>query len=473
MLNTTENPTRRRLYAKRFAVVATAVVSLLGAACQPPEDQKTGGGIVGGAGFERQADPFTIGVITEDPTDKFSVTEPAPNAITVKGAAANRYGNTRLAIIHQDAETSIDQLSCVTWHGPDVSAVQPGVMLRTQTAAGRTRAIMVTNNIFFGVRQTMNVHVVDTNNSPAYTKVGHYVSSLIGEPAKHQPLPWRFCAKVTGTHLQVKAWNLTVPEPGWSNTDPKKVLNMELPADTVFAGKPGVYAGHIGANQTAKFTDRATATVTGGDGDIFWQASRAWADSTLAMVATGGNPNPGGPSGASAATIDAVAEAATAGGAASGGRVAASSDAGRRTEASRIHAIVMGRPGMTSAMRGRTALDYASDMMASPSFSAGKSDAEFVRAVWQQSLGRTPTAARVTSDVTKVRANGRRAYARTIYGSAEHSERAARAATLEVWGRSATSAEVAVIAARYRGMGRDGSLLRAELAARTAPVFGS
>lgn len=456
-------PSGWRRHVRRFAGVATAAVSLLGVACQPPE----------GSGYERQVGPFTIGVITEDPTDKFSIVEPAPNAVTVNGASTNRYWTTRLAIIHRTAETSIDQSSCVTWNGPDISSIQPGVVLRTQTAPGRTRAIMVTDNIMFGVRQTVNVHTVDTNNSPAYTQVGRLMSSLIGEPTGNQSLPWRFCAKATGRHLQVKAWPTSTPEPDWSDTDPSKVLNMELPADTVFAGKPGVYTGHIGANQTAELTDRATATVTGGPGHAYWTSARAWSDATLAMVATGGNPNPGGPSGAPASVVDALAQQVSHGNAAIAASGAAAGDNGRKTEASRVHAIVMGKPGMTSAMRGRTAIDYASDMMASPSFSGGKTDAQFVRAVYEQVLGRTPSAATIANGEARVRASGRRAYARTIYGSAEHSTWAARAAAQEVWGRAPTSAEVTDIAARYRALGRDGGFIRAELAAASAPAFGS
>src|SRR5690606_27646599 len=45
-------PSGWRRHVRRFAGVATAAVSLLGVACQPPE----------GSGYERQVGPFTIGV---------------------------------------------------------------------------------------------------------------------------------------------------------------------------------------------------------------------------------------------------------------------------------------------------------------------------------------------------------------------------------------------------------------------------
>ena len=66
--------------------------------------------------------------------------------------------------------------------------------------AHRTRGIIVTNNIWSGVRTVFNVHVFDTGAYQPLVRAGFVLlRQAIGPDAAHpRPLPWRMCAWVVG-----------------------------------------------------------------------------------------------------------------------------------------------------------------------------------------------------------------------------------------------------------------------------------
>lgn len=228
----------RRSSGSRWAtcVLALAVIGAA-AGCQPPPFRSTQG-------------TWTVGTITRNGFDRYDFVDQGPG-LRVTAPASNRGGNLRVAAVWQHTPTSLNHGSCVTWHGPVNSIVQPGIVLRARLDENRTRAIMVTDNIWMGVRPTVNVHVADTDNSPTYSQVAAIdMTPGLGSFQNLKPLPWRFCAQATGTTLAVKAWSIPAhpAEPAW--TDPAHAVSVELPESAVYPGEPGVYIGHVKAGQT-------------------------------------------------------------------------------------------------------------------------------------------------------------------------------------------------------------------------------
>src|SRR5699024_10320215 len=166
-------------------------------------------------------------------------------------------GNFWLAITDESAPASIDQESCVTWHGPMVSNSQPGVVLRTHAQGDRVRAVMITNNIMYGVRNALHVHLVDTSNpsEPLSMLAGGTVNT-VGRSLQTHPLPWRICGRVIGDQVSLKAWSTQLAEPSWDGTD--DVIRLTLPDAFVYAGQPGIYAGHLPNGSVSQYRDHAT-----------------------------------------------------------------------------------------------------------------------------------------------------------------------------------------------------------------------
>lgn len=228
---------RRRLWSRLGTCVLAVVVVAAAAGCKPPP-------------FRSTQQTWTVGTVTRDGLDRYTYVDTGAG-LQVSAPASNRGSNLRMAAVKLGTVTSVDQTSCVTWHGPANSTTQPGVVVRARLEATRTRAILVSNNIWAGARAGINVHLVDSNGSPAYTKVGSLdMTSALGHPQRLNPLPWRLCARVAGRTLTVKTWSTALQpiEPTW--TDPTYAASIELPASAVVAGKPGVYIGHVQPGQT-------------------------------------------------------------------------------------------------------------------------------------------------------------------------------------------------------------------------------
>src|SRR5699024_7876621 len=121
-----------------------------------------------------------------------------------------------------------------------------------------TQLIMVTNNIVYGWRPGVNVHLIDSKRWPeTFASAGSFTSDHIG--AEGQPLPWRFCARATGDQVSAKAWSVHSPEPAWG--DPSAAFTVTVPPEFVNAGQPGVYAGHLRAGQSSSYEQHSGAVL--------------------------------------------------------------------------------------------------------------------------------------------------------------------------------------------------------------------
>lgn len=208
--------------------------------------------------------------ITPDGDDRY-VFEHRTDGFSVRAPESNTGGNLRVAVIDAAAPVLVDQQSCIDWHGPGGSMIQEGVVLRAKVEQGRTRAVMVTNSIFFAARQGFNVHMVDTNGlnvqgtgpgPEVHPKIaGFDLSAGVGDLLLAKALPWRVCARVIGRELTVKVW--AVPsfsqEPSWS--DPVFAKSVTLPEQSVYAGQPGAYVGHIKPGEHTDFRHLVAGSV--------------------------------------------------------------------------------------------------------------------------------------------------------------------------------------------------------------------
>ena len=238
-------------------VVLTGVAGAVACTPEPPMQTRSGG--------------HTLGVLTTDASPLYRVATAGRTLnVTAPGAATRvrvqEPGNLRMAIVKDTAPTSVDQQSCVTWGAMKGSWDQPGVTLRVRTDATRTRAIMVTNNVMYGARWAFNAHLADSAAEPPLRQLAGFtfpgtMTDAAGRPA---PFPWRLCARVQGTTLQVKVWSVanTPVEPAWGT--PAHTASTTVPAAWVVAGRPGLYAGHIATGTTIALTDATTATVAAG-----------------------------------------------------------------------------------------------------------------------------------------------------------------------------------------------------------------
>lgn len=238
----------RHTYGKQLATCVAALLVVASAVgCKPPPFRSTQG-------------TWTVGTITRDGSDRYEFVDKGAG-LRVTAPSSNRGSNLRVVAVKNSTATSADQTSCVTWDGPVSSKIQPGIVLRAQLEADRTRAIMVTNNIWVGARPVMNVHLADTNASPAYTQIAALnLSGGLGPYQDLNPLPWRFCARVAGSTVTVKAWSIPAhpAEPSW--TDPTYTAAVRLPTGAVSTGKPGVYLGHLMPGETNGLSAHSACT---------------------------------------------------------------------------------------------------------------------------------------------------------------------------------------------------------------------
>lgn len=205
---------------------------------------------------------------------------------------------SRMALIRGDAPLSVDQESCVTWYGPvEGTIIQPGVVLRVDPSPDRTRMVMVTNNIAYEWRRSINVHIIDSAlGDPSYQKVGTNSTTTIGYWNHTEPLPWRFCARAIGRWVEGKAWSLQNGEPSWS--DPTATVRVLLQPEQVHAGRPGVYIGHLGSGQSTRLDDHETRVLRRERPVATVQRSIAMVRSRFAQLgAAAAPPNPGGAEG--------------------------------------------------------------------------------------------------------------------------------------------------------------------------------
>jgi len=238
---------------RRAAAIASAVLALVSVAAGEPRSAPAGNGL-------------RRGTITADGEDRYEYRRVSSDGLDVSAAPGNRGGNLREAVVDPSMPTSVDQESCVTWHGPTDRIVQPGVVLRAALDDDRVRLVMVSDNIVWGQRSAINVHLIDSDVWPDdHHQVAQFPTPHIGGPAHEQPLPWRFCARVVGARLWAKGWSTANPEPAWD--DPTGTLVTTLPDGWAYPGRPGIYVGHVPPGLSTSYRAWHTAVLDGGTAD--------------------------------------------------------------------------------------------------------------------------------------------------------------------------------------------------------------
>ncbi|QXC60741.1 hypothetical protein KSP35_20845 [Aquihabitans sp. G128] len=197
--------------------------------------------------------------ITADGASRFETTVDG-RAVVVHAPASNTGGNVRLALVRRGTPVALDQASCVTWHGPNTHNVQPGLVLQARRHDGRTQAITVSDNIWYGARWTLNVHLADSAAAEPMHLVGQLdLAGALGRSMLDlEPFPWRLCARIRGTAVTVKAWSLADrdTEPSW--TDAGHTDSLDVPTTAVHPGRPGLYIGHLTPGDATYFSDPTT-----------------------------------------------------------------------------------------------------------------------------------------------------------------------------------------------------------------------
>ncbi len=186
-------------------------------------------------------------VMTPEAADTYRLTL-GPRTARADAPTTNVGGDLRMAWWPSRAPMSVDSEACTTWARRKGVVVQPGVVLRVRQDGGRTRAISVTNNVYYGARWAWNVHLWDavgTARSPIRQVGSVHLPEVFGShPEKLPPLPWRLCARVVGSTVQLKAWpTARGTEPAWG--DDLYGGTVKVPSGWVFPGRSGWYLGHL------------------------------------------------------------------------------------------------------------------------------------------------------------------------------------------------------------------------------------
>jgi hypothetical protein len=207
-----------------------------------------------GAAGARADDALVDIVLTSDRGDAY-VFEGSGRDLRVTAAPTNAAANMRALFWPAAAPSVTDSQSCATWTGQtEEGSVQQGAALRVRTDdAGKTRAITVTKNIFFGFDSIFNVHVWDTSKDPP--SMGVKQLDMI-KPLREKPFPWHLCARVTGSVLSIRVWAGNEPEPEWG--DGVHDASAALPPGWVYEGRAGWYIGHLPPGGFAGFADLET-----------------------------------------------------------------------------------------------------------------------------------------------------------------------------------------------------------------------
>jgi hypothetical protein len=174
--------------------------------------------------------------------------------------AADVGSNARTIIWPRYSPVTADQLACVTWTSQSDPVDQEGVALRIRPSGATVRAITVTKNVWQGAEYLANVHVWDTHAAPeTITMIGSVdLSAALGAAwVAPAPLPWRMCARATGSTVEVMMWPLANGEPAWG--DPRYSGTVGLPPGWDAPGLTGWYAGHLAPGHRITYTDLVPA----------------------------------------------------------------------------------------------------------------------------------------------------------------------------------------------------------------------
>lgn len=197
------------------------------------------------------------GAFTSEGSDVYNLTRSA-GVVTASAPTTNRGGNTRMGFWRAAELESLDQVTCASWTEAPDGLQQHGAVLRTRSASGRTSAITVTRNIYFGAWWIFNVHVMDSASAEPFHQIASFDLREIFRPGPPDapevpPYPWRMCARVVGSVVSFIVWPTTHAKPAWN--DARYGGSVTLPAGWSTAGKPGWYIGHLEPGKGAKFGD--------------------------------------------------------------------------------------------------------------------------------------------------------------------------------------------------------------------------
>jgi hypothetical protein len=256
---------RRRTFSGPWAgasivFIACAVLTVLSAAaCVPARTSSTT------ASSERSAaaapirgattDPsLADATITRDGNDVYDLTSNG-GVVTASAPATNVGGNTRIVFWRAGELDSFDQISCASWIDAPAGIKQQGAVLRARTSGGRTTAITVTQNIYYGAWWGFNIHVMDSAAAEPFHQIGSFELKEIFRPSEFEapPYPWRMCARVVGNVVSFIVWPTTHAKPAWD--DARYGASVTLPSGWGAAGKPGWYMGHLEPGKWAGFAD--------------------------------------------------------------------------------------------------------------------------------------------------------------------------------------------------------------------------
>lgn len=166
-------------------------------------------------------------------------------------------GNTRQLYWPPNMAPAVNSRSCadfaVDTQEGKTPLQQQGLAVRIRNQDGRVRAITVTKNVVYDIGWFFNAHTWDTSRSDApFVGLGQWDMGAVVAPYGYAPLPWRACLQVIDQFLAFKIWvPATTSEPGWDNA--RHVRTALIPAEFVYAGQSGWYAGHLVSNGAVSY----------------------------------------------------------------------------------------------------------------------------------------------------------------------------------------------------------------------------
>lgn len=234
-----------RTARRSITAALVAIAALVGVACEPSLPTQV------------RSTPYRGTTITEDHGETYRLSA-RRDGVRITAPWANQHTNLRIAVVKDGAPKTRNQQACMTWAGSTDRLTQAGVVLRSRNLDGRMTAIMVTNNIIYRWRGAFNVHLADSAAPNPLVKVAGANLPAFLDPA---PLPWRICARVNGTTVELKAWSIPVEPriPRWG--DPRYGYAIEIPPDWVYRGQPGAYIGHLTPRETTMVSMLRTRTL--------------------------------------------------------------------------------------------------------------------------------------------------------------------------------------------------------------------
>ena len=253
---------RRWTARQLWTSAGVACVALMAAACVPAKATSStpAGPSTPVAAAVRNAvidTSLARGVLTSEGADVYNLSRDAA-AVTASAPASNTGGNSRLGFWRAPDQDSADQQTCATWTQAPDGLQQQGAVLRARSIQGRTTAITVTHNIYFGAWWVFNVHVMDSAAAAPFHQIGTFDLREVFAPGwpdvlQAPPYPWRLCARVVGNVVSFVVWPTSDPKPAWN--DARYGGSVTLPAGWSAPGDAGWYIGHLEPGKSSGFGD--------------------------------------------------------------------------------------------------------------------------------------------------------------------------------------------------------------------------